>query len=194
LPTLTAPASRQPEPTLRDILNAVTGLESQVGDLRSEVGGLKSEVGDLRSEVGELRTDMGALQQLASEQFSAVTKEIAKTRAECNENFEDLDRKVARLGEQTAEVRSDAAALQYVREHAAGAEMHSRQIHQTIRGMAAQVEECLSHSRDNRKLALKLQEDVARIDAKLDRHHADKEIHLPRPRTLGAPEAGPLAA
>jgi chromosome segregation ATPase len=229
MPSTLAPAAAQPEPTLRDILTAVTGLGTEVGELRTEVtglgtrmdgletrmdgletevgglrtevtglgtrmdgletrmdglgtrmdgletrmdglgtrmDGLETEVGGLRTEVGGLRTEVGALTTLSRQQFAHTSTELAAVKADC------------------AEMKRQGDLL----------ERKTSEIHAVVLRIEPQVEEAVKLGQDNRRLGRKLQEDFAELDRKLDGHLADHEIHLPRPRTLDRPEAGPIAA
>jgi hypothetical protein len=56
------------------------------------------------------------------------------------------------------------------------------------------LDEVIRLGEDNRRIGLKNQEDIARIDRRLDAHLADHEIHLPRPRSADVPGIGPMAA
>lgn len=232
MPSTLAPAAAQPEPTLRDILDAVNGLgtevagvktqvdrlevrfdaletrmdgletrfdrletrfdrlETEVAGLKTQVGCLETEVTGLGTEVGHLRTEVAALTTLSFNQFTHATGEIAAIKAEgaqVRQQLEVLDRR-------TSEIHAEVAKIDEIESTtivtSSKVDILTRMMHR----IEPEVAETLKLGQDNRKLGLKLQEDVARLDRKFDRHIEDHEIHLPRPRTMDLPEAGPIAA
>jgi chromosome segregation ATPase len=182
-----APAAAQPEPTLKDILNAVNGLgtrmdrfevrmdgfetrfdglETRFDGLETRFDGLETRFDGLEVRVVSVESEIKDLAGFVREQFVHTTAEIAKLRAADEEHVVRLERIEATL------VAHD---------------VHFERIE-------AGLDEVIRLARDNQRIGLKNQEDIARIDRKLDAHLADHEIHLPRPRSMEVPDVGPMAA
>jgi chromosome segregation ATPase len=218
MPSTLAPAAAQPEPTLRDILDAVNGLGTEVAGLKTRFDGLEKRfdvletrfdglekrfdgletrfdglekrIDGLEAEVGHLRTEVAALTALSHEQFAHTTGEISALKAEGAEvrkQLEVLDRRTSEMHAEVTKIGQIEHTTILTRSELDG-------LSRVMRRIEPQVAETLKLGQDNRTLGQKLQEDVARLDRKFDRHLDDREIHLPRPRTLDLPEAGPIAA
>ena len=204
MPSTLAPAAAPPEPTLRDILDAVNGLGTEVAELKTRFDGLEKRFDGLETrfdrletrfdaleaEVGELRTEVAALTDLSRQQFAHTTGEIAALKAEgaqVRQQLEVLDRR-------TSEMHVEVAKIDGIETVTILTRSEVDNLTRIMRQVEPQVAETLKLGQDSRKLGQKLQEDLARLDRKIDRHIEDREIHLPRPRTLDLPAAGPIAA
>lgn len=159
MPTTLAPAAAQPEPTLREILNAVNGLGTRIDGLENRMFSIEIEVKDLKTFVGE--------------QFAHTTREIANLRAADKEH--QLALEAQRLAINAQRAANEANDARFGR-------------------IEVKLDEAIRLGEANQRIGLKNQEDIARIDRKLDAHLADHEIHLPRPRSVDIPEIGPMAA
>lgn len=172
--------AEESEPTLRDILGAVQGvdarlanveadvstLKTDVSELKVKVGNLESDVAELKSDVSELKTDVGwlkgevsALSQFTREAYGHLSTEVSKVRSDVSQIRVDLD-----------DLTSAHKAL------------------------VPLVHESLEIGKSNREALRTLKEDVAYLRQSTDAHHRDFEIHLPRARSSSGPVAGPLAA
>lgn len=166
MPTAFAPAAAQPEPTLREILSAVNGLGTRIDGLESRFDGLENRMVSVENEVKGLTLYVG-------EQFAHTTREIAKLRAADEEHLARFERIDAKLDEQRLVNEEHRARFDRI---------------------DVKLDEVIRLGEDNRRIGLKNQEDIVRIDRQLDAHIADREIHLPRPRSVDIPDIGPMAA
>ena len=204
MPRTLAPAAAPPEPTLRDILDAVNGLGIEVAGLKTRFGGLETRIGGLEArfdgletridgleaEVGYLRVEVAALTTLTQEKYAHFTREISAVRADS----EQVGQQIEVLDRRTSEMHAEVAKIDQIAQDTFMMRGKADVLAAGMRRIEPQVAETLRLGQDNRGLGQKLQEDLALLDRKLDRHLGDDEIHLPRPRTMDLPEAGPIAA
>jgi chromosome segregation ATPase len=215
MPTTFAPVAAEPEPTLREILNAVNGLGTRIDGLESRfdrfevrVDGLESRFDGLESRFDRFEVRLDGLESrfdrfevrvdglesrfdrledrmvvvengikdlttFAREQFAHTTTEIARLRAADEEHVARFERIDAMLDQQRLVNEEHRARFD---------------------GIDERLDELIRLGKDNQRIGLKNQQDIARIDRKLDAHIADHEVHLPRPRSVDVSDVGPMAA
>lgn len=136
-----------------------------VNGLGGRIDGLDSRMDRVETRMGSFETEMTALVEYSQQQFVHLTTEIAGVK----DTVTRLDNKVTVIDGQLTEVRHD------------------------LRMIIPQVEEAVRLGRNNRDMLNTIKADIAHLDAKIDHHRHDDQIHVPRPRNSDAPEI-PAAA
>lgn len=205
MPSTIALATEQQEPTLRDVLNAVIGLGTKVGSLETRMGSfetkmvsLETKVDSLEAEVDSVETRMGSLETKV-DSLKVDIYEVAEQTAKhiisaISDVKEELGGRITRVEDGLTQTRSDVASLRKMREVVFGVQQDVEIMRRSLRHIEPHVEETVKLGRSNRDALQTLTADVAKLDRRFDLHTADSEIHLPRPRTMPTPDAGPIAA
>jgi hypothetical protein len=192
LPTITD--ADQSEPTIRDVLVAVDGLRTEVGGLRTDVGGLRTEVGGLRTEVGGLRADVGGLRTEVGglrTEVGGLRMDVGGLRTEVG----GLRTEVGVLGDRMDGFERELGALtEFTQTQFAHLTTEIVGVKDDVSRLSSEVKESVRLGRQHRDTLSGIKGDIARLDAKIDFHRDDHEIHLPRPRSADASERGPVAA
>ena len=96
-------ADESEQKTLQDLFRVIN---DRFGELRTEIGGLRSE---MHSEISSLRDEMNARFDEASAEREAMRSVIDTLPSE--DDFQDLDRKIAVIANDTKATRTDVRNL-----------------------------------------------------------------------------------
>jgi chromosome segregation ATPase len=194
VPSTLAPAAAQPEPTLRDVLDAVTGLGTRMDRFEIRMDGLESKVDRLENRMDGLEIKVDRLEN-RMDGLETKVDGLATKVDRLEDRMVSVEHEIKGLkvfvGEQFAHSTTEIAKLRAAdEEHRLAIEAHGARIER----IDVKLDELITLGMDNQRIGLKNQQDIAGIDRSLDAHVADHEIHLPRPRSADVPEIGPMAA
>ena len=172
------------ETRLGSLETKVDSVEAKVDSVETKVVSLEAKVDSVETKVDSLKADIYEVaEETAKHIISAIS--VAK---------EELGGRFTRVEDGLTETRSGVASLRKMGEVSLGVQHDVEIMRRSLRHIEPHAEETLKLGRSNRDALQVLTADVAELDRKFEVHIADRDIHVPRPRTMPMPDAGPIAA
>lgn len=95
-----------PEPTLKDVLEAIARIEKNQGEMRGELSDVRTELSDVRTELSDVRTELSDVRtglarvdgkvDTAGAKIDTVSAKVDAHRAETSRAFALLDGELGR--------------------------------------------------------------------------------------------------